>query len=91
MIGEAVAVAERLARSAERGEIRLAESTWQVVRHAARATPLEGGGLLLGGLDADAPAIARRFDQPLVGRERGARACCARRSRASPSGARRSC
>ncbi len=69
VIGEAVAVAERLARSAERGEIRLAESTWQVVRHAARATPLEGGGLLLGGLDADAPAIARRFDQPLVGRD----------------------
>ncbi len=41
-----------------------------MVRHAARASRLEGGGLLLGGLDADAPAIARRFDQPLVGRER---------------------
>ena len=39
------------------------------MRHAARASPLEGGGFLLGGLDADAPAIARRFDQPLVGRE----------------------
>ena len=69
VIGEAVAVAERLARAAARGEIRLAESTWQVVRHAARAAALEGGGLLLGGLDADAPAIARRFDQPLIGRE----------------------
>ena len=82
VIGEAVAVAERLARAAASGEIRLAESTWQVVRHAARASRLDGGGLLLGGLDADAPAIARRFDQPLVGRERE-RECCARRSRAS--------
>ena len=70
VIGEAVAVAERLARTAESGEIRLAESTWQVVRHAARASRLDGGALLLSGLDADAPAIARRFDQPLLGRER---------------------
>ena len=70
VIGEAVAVAERLARAAESGEIRLAESTWQVVRHAARASRLDGGALLLSGLDADAPAIARRFDQPLLGRER---------------------
>jgi DNA-binding SARP family transcriptional activator len=70
VIGEAVAVAERLARTAESGEIRLAESTWQVVRHAARASRLDGGSLLLSGLDADAPAIARRFDRPLLGRER---------------------
>ena len=69
VIGEALAVAERLARSAAGGEIRLAESTWQVVRHAARAAPLADGGFLLGGLDADAPAIARRFDRPLIGRE----------------------
>ena len=74
VIGEAVAVAERLARSAAGGEIRLAESTWQVVRHAARASPLADGGFLLGELDADAPAIGRRLDQPLIGRERGARA-----------------
>ncbi len=70
VIGEAMAVAERLARSAAGGEIRLADSTWQVVRHAARAAPLADGGFLLGGLDADAPAIARRFDRPLIGRER---------------------
>ena len=69
LVGEALAVAERLARSAAGGEIRLAESTWQVVRHAARASPIAGGALLLGGLDADAPAIARRFDRPLIGRE----------------------
>jgi DNA-binding SARP family transcriptional activator len=69
LIGEALAVAERLARSAAGGEIRLADSTWQVVRHAARASPLAGGGFILRGLDADAPAVARRFDQPLIGRE----------------------
>ena len=40
-----------------------------MVRHAARASS-SGGALLLTGLDADAPAIARRFDQPLLGRER---------------------
>ena len=69
VIGEALAVAERLARSAGRGEIRLDESTWQVVRHAADASPLADGGFLLAGLDADAPAIARRFDRQLIGRE----------------------
>ncbi len=69
VIGEAVGVAEHHAHAAASGEIRLAESTWQVVRHAARATPLDEGGLLLGALDADAPAIARRFDLRLIGRE----------------------
>ncbi len=69
VIGEAVAIAEQLAHAAASGEIRLSESTWQVVRHAARASPLSDGGLLLGALDADAPAIARHFDQPLIGRE----------------------
>ena len=70
VIGEALTVAERLARSAAGGEIRLADSTWQVVRHAAHAAPLADGGFLLAGLDADAPAIARRFDRSLIGRER---------------------
>jgi len=69
VIGEAVATAERLARAASRGEIRLSESTWQVVRHAARADELADGGYLLHGIDANAPAIGRRFDQPLIGRE----------------------
>jgi len=69
VVGEAVAVAERLARTAAGGEIRLSDSTWQVVRHAAQASPLGSGGFLLQSVDADAPAIARRLDQPLIGRE----------------------
>ena len=70
VIGEAVVAAERLARSAARGEIRLADSTWQVVRHAARASALADGGFRLHSLDAGAPAIGRRLDRPLIGRER---------------------
>ena len=69
IIGEAAATAERLARSAARGEIRLAESTWQSVRHAARAAEHPGGGYLLRSIDPDAPAIGRRLDLPLIGRE----------------------
>ena len=44
-------------------------STGQMVRHAARTSRLDGDAFLLEGLDVDAPAIARRLDQPLVGRE----------------------
>ena len=90
VIGEAVAVAERLARAAARGEIRLAASTWQVVRHAAGASAARGRRLPARGLDAGAPAIARRLDQPLIGREQEVGAC-ATRSRASRASARRSC
>ena len=85
-IGEALAVAERLARAAAGGEIRLAESTWQVVRHAARASPIAGGGFLLGGLDADAPAIAPPLrpaaDRARAGARRPARHVRARRGEA---------
>ena len=69
MIGEAVARAERLARSAACGEIRIAESTWRLVRHAAHASELPGGGFLLQDLDDDAPAIVRSLDRPLIGRD----------------------
>ena len=69
MIGEAAATAERLARSAAPGEIRLAESTWQSVRHAARAAEHPDGGYMLRAIDPDAPAIGRRLDLPLIGRE----------------------
>ena len=69
VIGEAVARAERLARSAVCGEIRIAESTWRLVRHAAHAAALPEGGLLLHDVDDDAPAIARSLDRPLVGRD----------------------
>ena len=45
------------------------ESTWRLVRHAARASELPDGGFLLRDIDADAPAIRRRLDRPLIGRE----------------------
>ena len=40
------------------------------MRHAARATALAEGGFRLEGFDPDAPAIRRRLDRPLIGRER---------------------
>ena len=61
--------AEGLARSAAPGEIRLARPTWQAVRHAARATEQPEGGFVLHEIDPHAPAIRRRLDQPLVGRD----------------------
>ena len=69
VIGEAVAAAEQLARSATGGEIRIAKSTWQLVSHAARASELPGGGLLLRDIADDAPAIGRRLDARLIGRD----------------------
>jgi DNA-binding SARP family transcriptional activator len=69
VIGEAVGTAERLARSAPGGETRMDESTWLLVRHGAQASELLGGGFVLRGIDADAPAIGRRLDRPLIGRE----------------------
>jgi DNA-binding SARP family transcriptional activator len=68
VIGEAVAAAERLGRAAAPEEIRVDARTWHMVRHAARATALEEG-LRLDGFDPEAPAIGRRLDRPLVGRE----------------------
>ena len=68
VVGEAVAGAERLARLAACGEVRVAESTWHLVRHAAHASELPGGGFLLQDIDDDAPAIARSLDRPLIGR-----------------------
>ena len=69
LIGEAPAAAERQARAAAPGEIRIDEPTWRLVRHGARTSKLPGGAFLLTGLDADAPAILRRLDRPLVGRD----------------------
>ena len=68
LIGEAVSGSERLARSAACGEIRVAGSTWRLVRHAAHASELPEGGFLLHDI-GDAPAIERSLDQPLVGRD----------------------
>ena len=69
MIGEAVTRAERLARLAACGEIRVADSTWRLVRHAAHASELPEGVFLLHDIDDDAPAIARSLDRPLIGRD----------------------
>ena len=69
LFGDVIAAAERLARSATDGDIKLAESTWRLVRHAAHAEPLSGGGYRLQELEADAPAIGRRLDRPLIGRD----------------------
>ena len=52
------------------GEVRLADATWRVVGHGVRASGLPDGSWRLRGIDADAPAIRRRHDRPLVGRER---------------------
>ena len=70
VVGEAMAAAERLGRAAARGEVRLAEATWRTIGHGARAERLPDGSRRLESIDADAPAIRRRLDQPLVGRER---------------------
>jgi DNA-binding SARP family transcriptional activator len=72
VIGEAVGAAERLARSALGGEIRMDASTWRLVRHGATATELADGGFLLREIDAAAPAIRRQLDRPLIGREKEA-------------------
>jgi DNA-binding SARP family transcriptional activator len=70
VIGEPVGAAERLGLAAAPQEIRIDAPTWRIVRHAACATALEEGGFRLDGFDPDAPAIARRLDRSLVGRER---------------------
>ena len=58
---------------------------------APDASALPDGGFLLRRIDADAPAIRRRLDRPLVGRERGGRAPARDvRARRRPSG-HRSC
>ena len=79
-VGDAVNVAARLEQAAQPGEILLADETLRLVRDAVEVEPL--GPLLLKGrsepvrlcrllsVDPLAPGLARRFDVPLVGRER---------------------
>jgi class 3 adenylate cyclase/tetratricopeptide (TPR) repeat protein len=78
--GDVVVVAERLQRSAAPGEILIGEETYRLARDAIHAEPLEP--LIVKGkrdrvmayrlLDVvpGAPALARRFDLPMVGRTR---------------------
>ena len=69
VFGESVGAAERLGRAAALEEIRIDAPTWGIVRHAARATALGERGFRLEGFDPDAPAIRRRLDRPLIGRD----------------------
>ena len=78
--GEAVAIAQRLEAAASPGEILIGEATHRLVRDAVlveplaplpvkgRTKPVEAWRLLA--VVTGAPAFARRFDSPLVGRER---------------------
>jgi DNA-binding SARP family transcriptional activator len=68
LIGEAPAAAERLARAAAPGEVRVDAATWRLVRHGAHGRELSDGAYVLTDVDADAPAIRRRLDRPLLGR-----------------------
>ncbi|MDQ3874440.1 MAG: winged helix-turn-helix domain-containing protein, partial [Actinomycetota bacterium] len=76
--GDAVALAKRLEQAADPGDILLGTATLRLVRDAVRAEPLEPlpmrgqakpvAAYRFRQLRADAPAIARRLDAPLVGR-----------------------
>ena len=76
VIGPAVGDAEQLARDAASGEIRIDSSTWRLVRHGAQAAAVPGG-LILRSLERDAPAIRRRLERPLIGREEELGRLCA--------------
>jgi class 3 adenylate cyclase/tetratricopeptide (TPR) repeat protein len=77
--GEAVTVAQRLEASASPGEIVLGGPTYELVRNAVlvepldalqlkgKAEPVEAWRLL--GVISGAPAVARRLDAPIVGRQ----------------------
>src|ERR671915_1400096 len=77
--GDPVVIAKRLEAAAAPGEVLVGEETARLVRGAAqleplgpvplkgKAAPVAAWRLL--GVDADAPALARRLDTPLVGRE----------------------
>jgi class 3 adenylate cyclase/tetratricopeptide (TPR) repeat protein len=79
-VGDAVNVAARLEQAAQPGQILLGEATHRLVRDAVEVEPLEALSLegksapvasfRLLGVDPLAPGLARRFDVPLVGRER---------------------
>ena len=78
-VGDAVNVAARLEQGAAPGEVVLGETTYLLVRHAARIEPI--GPLAVKGKDdplpayrlvdvaEHAPSMPRRLDSPLIGRE----------------------
>jgi len=75
---EPVELAAKLVQSAAPGEIVMGAETERLVRHGVVAEPVEGEGAggeaapawRVTGLLAGAATVARRFDAPMVGRER---------------------
>jgi DNA-binding SARP family transcriptional activator len=68
--GDAVALAARLAQSADPGEILLATSAERLVREAAELERPEGREARLISISSDADAIRRVLDRPMIGRQR---------------------
>jgi DNA-binding SARP family transcriptional activator len=88
--GAPLNIAAHLEKRAGAGEIVLGETTQRLVRDAIRAEPIElGDGLAAWRLDAliaEAPAVARRLDAPLVGRQKELRRLRAAFQRARKDG-----
>jgi predicted ATPase/class 3 adenylate cyclase len=78
--GDAVNVASRLEHAAEPGEILIGDATYRLVRDAVLVEPVDPLDIKgktepitawrVLGVVSGAPAVARRLDSPLVGRER---------------------
>ena len=60
--------ADRLLAEAGEDEIRIADRTWRLVRHAASGR-LRDGVWVLDSIDTESPPLLRRLETPLVGRE----------------------
>lgn len=77
--GEPVILAKRLAQAAEADEILIGKATYPLVEHAVQAGPLERfsvkgkqgdvGKRRVEDVRGDAPAMARRLQAPIVGRD----------------------
>jgi DNA-binding SARP family transcriptional activator len=68
--GDVVVRSKRLARSAAPGDVLVGPQTLRLVRDAVKVKRGSvGGAVRLEEVQADAPAITRRFDAPMVGRE----------------------
>jgi class 3 adenylate cyclase/tetratricopeptide (TPR) repeat protein len=78
--GDSVNLAKRIQQAARPGEILIGTATYPLVKDAVEAGPPQTFSVKgkaepvaprrLGAVDATAPGLARRFDAPLVGRDR---------------------